>query len=51
MEFFLADGVDDGEPMLVIVILLSTLFQHGKGTRNDQAGVRAETLLRSSASR
>jgi hypothetical protein len=50
MEFFLADGVDDGEPMLVIVILLSTLFQHGKGTRNDQPGVRTETLLRSSAS-
>jgi quercetin dioxygenase-like cupin family protein len=50
MEFFLADGVDDGEPMLVIIILLSTLFQHGKGTRNDQPGVRTETLLRSSAS-
>lgn len=50
MEFSLASDVDDGEPMVVIVMLLSTLFQLAKGKRNDQPGVRSESLLRSSSS-
>ena len=45
MEFSLASDVDDGEPMVVIVMLLSTLFQLAKGKRNDQPGVRSESLL------
>jgi len=50
MEFSLADDVDEGEPMAVIVMLLSMLFHQVKATKNDYPSVRTESLLRSSAS-
>ena len=50
MGFSSADGVDDGEPMLVIGMLLSMLFQRTIAATNDRPSVRSETLLRSSAS-
>jgi hypothetical protein len=50
MGFSSADGVDNGEPMLVIGMLLSMLFQRTIAAMNDQPSVRSETLLRSSAS-
>ena len=50
MEFFLVDGVDDGAATLVIVALLSMLFQHPYAGENDQSFVRSETLLRSTTS-
>ena len=42
--------VDGSEPMLVIVMWLSTLFQQANGGKNDQPSVRSETLLRSGSS-
>ena len=50
MGFSSADGVDDGEPMLVIGMLLSMLFQQTIAPTNDQPFVRSETLLHGSAS-
>ena len=50
MDFFLVDGVDDGAATLVIVALLSMLFQHPYAGENDQSFVRSETLLRSTTS-
>ena len=49
MEFFLLDDVDGGAAMLVIVTLLSMLFQP-YAAENDQSVVRSETLLRSTTS-
>lgn len=50
MGSFSADGVGDGEPMLLIGMLLSMLFQRTIAATNDQLPVRSETLLHSSAS-
>ena len=50
MEFFLVDGADDGSATLVIVALLSMLFQQPYVAENDQSIVRSETLLRSATS-
>ena len=38
------------QAMLVIVVLISMLFQRLNAAENDRSGVRCETLLRSSAS-
>jgi len=42
--------VDGGEPMLVIVMLLSILFQPATAADDDQVTLQVETLLQSSSS-